>query len=393
MIKRKVKQQVREALDRQAAVALIGPRQVGKTTLACKICEERDALYLDLEDRDDRAKLSAPRLFLEQYEDRLVVLDEVHRTPEIFQTLRGIIDRGRRKGKRMSRFLVLGSASIDLLGQSGETLAGRIEYVDMHPLDIAEVGTADNATNRLWIRGGFPDSYLAESDEHSFNLRKSFIRTYLERDVFQFGLRIPATTLESLWMMLSHGQGSLLNTSSLASSLSLSAPTVAKYIDLLVELLLVRKLRPYHANVDKRLVKSPKVYVRDSGLLHALLGIGDFNRLSGHPVVGGSWEGFVIENLLSDLPPRTQSNFYRTSGGAEIDLLLEFPGESEIWAIEIKRALSARPKKGFYQACEDIQPHKCFVVYAGEERYPISEGVDAVSLSEMCRIIANGGKV
>jgi len=393
MIKRKVKQQVREALDRQAAVALIGPRQVGKTTLACEICEERDALYLDLEDRDDRAKLSAPRLFLEQYEDRLVVLDEVRRTPEIFQTLRGIIDRGRRKGKRMSRFLVLGSASIDLLGQSGETLAGRIEYVDMHPLDIAEVGTADNATNRLWIRGGFPDSYLAESDEHSFNLRKSFIRTYLERDVFQFGLRIPATTLESLWMMLSHGQGSLLNTSSLASSLSLSAPTVAKYIDLLVELLLVRKLRPYHANVDKRLVKSPKVYVRDSGLLHALLGIGDFNRLSGHPVVGGSWEGFVIENLLSDLPPRTQSNFYRTSGGAEIDLLLEFPGESEIWAIEIKRALSARPKKGFYQACEDIQPHKCFVVYAGEERYPISEGVDAVSLSEMCRIIANGGKV
>jgi len=393
MIKRKVKQQVREALDRQAAVALIGPRQVGKTTLACEICEERDALYLDLEDRDDHAKLSAPRLFLEQYEDRLVVLDEVHRTPEIFQTLRGIIDRGRRKGKRMSRFLVLGSASIDLLGQSGETLAGRIEYVDMHPLDIAEVGTADNATNRLWIRGGFPDSYLAESDEHSFNLRKSFIRTYLERDVFQFGLRIPATTLESLWMMLSHGQGSLLNTSSLASSLSLSAPTVAKYIDLLVELLLVRKLRPYHANVDKRLVKSPKVYVRDSGLLHALLGIGDFNRLSGHPVVGGSWEGFVIENLLSDLPPRTQSNFYRTSGGAEIDLLLEFPGESEIWAIEIKRALSARPKKGFYQACEDIQPHKCFVVYAGEERYPISEGVDAVSLSEMCRIIANGGKV
>lgn len=390
MIQRRIKQRIREALDRQAAVALIGPRQVGKTTLACEICEERDALYLDLEDRDDREKLSDPKLFLEQFEDRLVVLDEIHRTPELFQTLRGIIDQGRRKGKRAGRFLVLGSASIDLLRQSGETLAGRIEYVDMHPLDITEVGTADNAMNRLWIRGGFPDSYLAKNDGDSFNLRKNFIRTYLERDVSQFGPRIPATTLESLWMMLSHAQGSLLNASSLASSLSLSAPTVAKYIDLLVDLLLVRKLRPYHANVGKRLVKSPKIYVRDSGLLHALLGIGDFNRLCGHPVVGGSWEGFAIENLLSDLPPRTQSNFYRTAGGAEIDLVLEFPGKSEIWAIEIKRALSAKPKKGFYQACEDIQPQKGFVVYAGEERYPISEGVDAVSLSEMCRMLANG---
>ena len=373
-------------------MALIGPRQVGKTTLACEICDERDALYLDLEDRDDREKLSTPRLFLEQYEDRLVVLDEVHRTPELFQTLRGIIDRGRRKGKRTGRFLVLGSASIDLLKQSGETLAGRIEYVDMHPLDITEVGTADNAMNRLWVRGGLPDSYLAKNDDHSFNFRKNFIRTYLERDVFQFGLRIPATTLETLWMMLSHEQGSLLNTSSLASSLSLSAPTVAKYIDLLVELLLVRKLRPYHANVGKRLVKSPKVYVRDSGILHALLGIGDFNSLCGHPVVGGSWEGFVMENLLSDLPPRTQSNFYRTAGGAEIDLVLEFPGKSETWVIEIKRALSAKPKKGFYQACEDIQPHKGFVVYAGEERYPISEGIDAIGLPEMCRMIADRSK-
>jgi len=279
MIQRRVKQRVREALDRQAAVALIGPRQVGKTTLACELCEEQGALYLDLEDRDDRGKLSAPRLFLDQYEDRLVVLDEVHRTPELFQTLRGIIDRGRRKGKRTGRFLILGSASIDLLKQSGETLAGRIEYVDMHPLDIMEVGMLDNAMNQLWIRGGFPDSYLARSDEYSFNLRKNFIRTYLERDVFQFGLRIPATTLESLWMMLSHGQGSLLNASNLASSLSLSAPTVAKYIDLLVELLLVRKLRPYHTNVGKRLVKSLKVDVRASGILHALLGIGDFNYL------------------------------------------------------------------------------------------------------------------
>lgn len=387
MIERRIKKQVKEALDRQAAVALIGPRQVGKTTLAYELTEERDALYLDLEDSNDREKLSDPVLFLSQYEDKLVVLDEIHRTPELFQALRGLIDKGRRKGKRTGRFLILGSASIDLLRQSGESLAGRIEYVDMQPLDITEVKTADNAMNRLWIRGGFPDSYLAKSDWDSFKLRKDFIRTYLERDVPQFGPRIPAETLERLWKMLSHGQGSLLNASNLTAALSLSVPTVTKYIDLLVDLLLVRRLRPFHANVGKRLVKSPKVYVRDSGLLHALLDIQDYSQLSGHPVVGASWEGFVIENLLSVVKDRSLASFYRTSAGAEVDLVLEFPGVSEIWVIEIKRALSAKPKKGFYHACEDIQPHKSFVVYAGDERYLISEGVEAVSLSEMSEML------
>ena len=390
MIERRIKVQVREALDRQAAVALIGPRQVGKTTLAYELTGERDALYLDLEDSNDREKLSEPALFLDQYEDRLVVLDEIHRTPELFRTLRGIIDKGRRKGKRTGRFLILGSASIDLLRQSGESLAGRIEYVDMRPLDITEVGIADNAMNRLWIRGGFPDNYLAKSDGDSFKLRKDFIRTYLERDVAQFGPRIPAETLERLWKMLSHGQGSLLNASNLAAALSLSAPTVTRYIDLLVDLLLVRRLRPFHVNVGKRLVKSPKVYVRDSGLVHALLDIQDYNQLSGHPVVGTSWEGFVIENLLSVVKDRPLASFYRTSAGAEVDLVLEFPGISEIWVIEIKRALSAKPKKGFYHACEDIQPNKCFVVYAGDDRYPISQGVEAIGLAEMSGLLLRG---
>ena len=393
MIERRVKQQVRQALDRQAAVALIGPRQVGKTTLAYELTGERDALYLDLEDSNDREKLSEPALFLDQYEDKLVVLDEIHRTPELFRTLRGIIDKGRRKGKRTGRFLILGSASIDLLRQSGESLAGRIENVDMRPLDITEVGIADNAMTRLWIRGGFPDSYLAKSDRDSFKLRKDFIRTYLERDVPQFGPRIPAETLERLWKMLSHGQGSLLNASNLAAALSLSAPTVTKYIDLLVDLLLVRRLRPFHANVGKRLVKSPKVYVRDSGLVHALLDIQDYNQLSGHPVVGASWEGFVIENLLSVVKDRPLASFYRTSAGAEVDLVLEFPGISEIWVIEIKRALSAKPKKGFYHACEDIQPNKSFVVYAGDDRYPISQGVEAIGLAEMSELLLRGSGV
>ena len=387
MIERRIKQHVTEALDRQAAVALIGPRQVGKTTLAQEIGEEREALYLDLEDSEDRGKLSDAKLFLKQYEDQLVVLDEIHRVPELFQTLRGLIDKGRQRGHRTGRFFLLGSASMDLLRQSGESLAGRIEYVDMQPLDVTEVGTEEGALNRLWIQGGFPDSFLARNEIDSFKGRKNFIRTYLERDVTQFGPRIPAETLERLWTMLAHSQGTLLNASRLASGLSLTAPTVTKYIDLLVDLLLVRRLRPLHTNIGKRLVKAPKVYVRDSGLLHALLGIGDYNALAGHPVVGSSWEGFVIENLLSVVPYRTLSSFYRTSAGAEIDLVLEFPGLTEKWAIEIKSGLSAKPKKGFYNAVEDIQPDKAFVVHAGDERYPVSEGVEAISVQEMAQML------
>ena len=397
MIDRRIKPFITDALKRQAAVALIGPRQVGKTTLAQEIGGERGALYLDLEDRDDREKLSDAKLFLTQFEDQLVVLDEIHRAPELFQTLRGIIDEGRRKGKRTGRFLILGSASMDLLRQSGESLAGRIEYVDMHPLNVAEVGTAANALTKLWMRGGFPDSFLAANDADSFNLRRSFIRTYLERDVPQFGPRIPAETLERLWTMLAHSQGAMLNASQLASGLSLSAPTVTKYIDLLVDLLLVRRLRPLQANVGKRLMKSPKVYIRDSGLLHALLGIVDYNSVAGHPVVGASWEGFVIENLLSIVPDRTLASFYRTSAGAEVDLVLEFPGQQEKWAVEIKRGLSVKLGRGFYSAIEDIQPDRSFVVTAGEERYPISEGVEAIGVAKIAELLssmtdrANGG--
>lgn len=318
---------------------MIGPRQVGKTTLAQDIAEARGALYLDLEDTNDRAKLTSPALFLRQYEDRLVVLDEIHRVPELFQTLRGVIDQGRRKGRRTGRFLILGSASIDLLRQSGESLAGRIEYVDMRPLDVTEVGAGGGESDRLWIRGGFPDSFLAQNDPDSLKLRKSFIRTYLERDVPQFGPRVPEETLARLWTMLAHGQSTLLNASRLAAGLSLTAPTVTKYIDLLVDLLLVRRLPPWHANIGKRLVKSPKVYVRDSGLVHALLGIEDYNAVAGHPVVGASWEGFVIENLLSVAPDRTRAHFYRTAAGAEIDLVLELPGR----AVRSRSSVRCRP--------------------------------------------------
>jgi len=388
MIPRRALSQVRKALGRQAAVALIGPRQVGKTTLAHEIAKSSgDALYLDLEAREDREKLNDPALFLRAYEDRLIILDEIHRAPELFSVLRGLIDQGRRRGLRHGRFLILGSASIDLLRQSGESLAGRIAYVEMGPLDALEAKGTNARLSTLWVRGGFPDSYLARSDAESLAIREDFIRTYLERDVPQFGPRIPAETLERLWTMLAHNQGALLNSSRLASGLSISAPTITRYIDLLVDLLLVRRLSPLHGNLGKRLVKSPKVYVRDSGVLHALLRILDHNELSGHPVVGTSWEGFVIENLLSVAPPRTQAGFYRSGAGAEIDLVLELPKHGR-WAIEIKHSLAPRLEKGFHIACDDIAPKRRFVVYSGEDRYPISPLVEAIGVREMAELIA-----
>jgi len=377
--------QVREALDRQAAVGLLGPRQVGKTTLARTLGEATGALYLDLEAPEDRAKLAEPSLFLRNYEDRLVILDEIHRVPELFMTLRGLIDEGRRSGHRHGRFLVLGSAAIDLLRQSGETLAGRIAYIDMGPLDVLEAGANEAERAALWLRGGFPDSFLARSDAESLALRKDFIRTYLERDVPQFGPRLPSETLGRLWTMLAHSQGTMLNASRLAAGLAVSSPTVTRYIDLLVDLLLVRRLQPFHANVGKRLVKSPKVYVRDSGLTHALLGIEDHNELAGHPVVGASWEGFVIENLLAAAPARTEASFYRSTGGAEIDLVLDLPKER--WAIEIKRGLTARPEKGFHQACEDIKPDRRFLVYPGTQRYPATADTEVIGVREAAEML------
>ena len=384
MFSRKILQSIEKALTRQAAVALIGPRQVGKTTLALQIAEQKNALYLDLEDAQERAKLMDPVAFLSAYEDRLVILDEIHRAPDLFLSLRGLIDKGRRNGKRSGRFLLLGSASLDLMRQSGESLAGRISYIDMTPLTVCEV-PADMA-DLLWVRGGFPDSLQAVDDRASMDWRIDLMRTYLERDVPMFGSRIPAETLRRFWTMLAHNQGALFNASRLGSALEVSSQSIARYTDLLVDLLLVRRLQPYHVNVGKRLVKSAKVYIRDSGLLHGLLSISDLNALSGHPVIGMSWEGFVIENLINAAPARTVPGFYRTSGGAEIDLVLEMPG-GECWAIEVKRSRAANPARGFYEACEDLQPARRIVVHAGQDRYPVSGQVEAISLREMADIL------
>lgn len=383
---------IEQALRAQAAVAIIGPRQAGKTTLARSIADSRPgALYLDLESREDRDKLADPALFLRQFERNLVVLDEIHRAPEIFSTLRGLIDQGRRTGHGKGRFLVLGSASMDLLRQSSESLAGRISYVELGPFSAIELPSDEATLLRLWLRGGFPGSYLADDDGVSLRWRSDFIRTYLERDVPMFGPRIPAETLERLCTMLAHNQGTLLNASRLASGLQISSPTVQRYIDLLTDLLLVRQLMPFHRNLGKRLVKSRKVYVRDGGLVHALLGIRTFSELAGHPVAGPSWEGMVIENLLQVAPDRTMASFYRTAAGAEIDLVLEVPSHG-LWAIEIKRGLTGRPEKGFYSACQDLKPNRRFVVNAGSGKYPIDPETQAIGVRELAKMLAALGK-
>jgi len=358
---------------------------VGKTTLALEIAETRPSVYLDLESEADRAKLAEPDLYLEPHADELVILDEVHRMPNIFRGLRGLIDRGRRSGRKAGRFLLLGSASMDLLQQSGESLAGRIAYLELGPIDILEAG-ADRADD-LWARGGFPDSLLAESDADSLRWRRDFIRTYLERDIPQLGPLIPAETLRRFWTMLAHHQGGLLNAAELARGLGIDGKTVASYLDLLVDLLLVRRLPPWHANEGKRLVKSPKVYVRDTGLVHALLGLRDLEAILGHPVVGASWESFAIETLIGTAPFEVSASFYRTSAGAEIDLLLTLPG-SRLWAIEIKRSLSPRVEKGFHIACDDLRPERRLVVYPGREAFPLGSGVEAMPLDVLARDIS-----
>lgn len=285
----------------------------------------------------------------------------------------------------MGRFLLLGSAAIELLAQSGETLAGRVAFVELAPLDVTEVG--GEKLDQLWVRGGFPESFLADGDAASLRWRRDFIRTYLERDIPQLGPRIPAETLRRLWTMLAHQQGGLLNASQIARGLGVSGTTVAHYLDLMVDLLLVRRLPPLLANVGKRMVRSPKVYVRDSGLAHALLGLADKDAVLGHPVAGGSWEGLAIENLIGVVGDRAEASFYRTGGGAEIDLVLAWP-DGRRWAVEVKRSLAPKLERGLRSALEDLAPERSFILYPGSERYRLAAGVEAIDLASLCAEIA-----
>jgi predicted AAA+ superfamily ATPase len=379
MLNRDLTPSLLQTLAYSPATAIIGPRQVGKTTLALAAAKAsgRGYIYLDLESERDQAKLAQAELYLSDHLDKLVILDEVHRAPGLFPVLRGIIDRNRRDGRSNGQYLLLGSASLDLLKQSGETLAGRIAYLELAPFNLHEVRHLP--PDELWLRGGFPESVLAVSNARSLRWRQDFIRTYLERDIPQFGPRIAAETLRRFWGMLAHHQGGLLNTAQFARNLGVDGKTAASYLDLLVDLLLVRRLAPWHANLGKRLVKAHKVYVRDTGLVHALLNIPDKEALLAHPIVGPSWEGFVVENLLNSAPDGVQGHFYRSSGGAEIDLLLSWP-DNTLWAIEIKRSLSPKVEKGFHSACLDLNPARKWVIYPGEETYRLSEDIQAMPL-------------
>lgn len=390
MLERRLFPLVLQALADSPAVALLGPRQAGKTTLALRVGEhvaqkglgERasSSVYLDLESPGDRQKLTDPEAYLSQHADKLVILDEVQQMPALFQVLRGLIDQGRRQGLLAGRFLLLGSATGALLRQSSESLAGRVTYLELPPLQVQEV--AADQQDSLWLRGGFPDSFLASSQSKSLAWRQNLIKTYLERDMPSLGSRIPAETLRRLWTMLAHQQGGLLDVSRLGKNLMLDAKTVNRYLDMLVDLMLLRRVQPWHSNMGKRLIKAPKLYVRDSGLTHALLGIPTHDALLSHPVVGNSWEGFVLETLLMAAPFNTSSGFYRTSNGAEVDLLLDMPGQG-LWAVEIKRGAVSKPRRGFYSACEDLQPARRWLVHPGTETYPLGDGVQAVGLREL----------
>lgn len=368
-----------QALADVPAVCLLGPRQVGKTTLARAAGEHRGAIYLDLESEQDRAKLGEAESYLERHLDRLVILDEVHRAPGLFPVLRGLIDRARRRGAA-GRYLLIGSASPDLLRQTGESLAGRIRYLELAPFTVIE--PTARPVEVLWSRGGFPESLLSSDDARSLRWRTDFIRTYLERDIPQFGPRIAAETLRRFWTMLAHRQGSPLNAAELARNLGVDARATSRYLDLLADLFLVRRLPAWHANVGKRLVRSPRIYLRDSGILHALLAIADLEALLAHPVLGASWEGFVIENLLTGASEGVTGHFYRTGGGAEIDLLLVF-ADGERWAVEVKRGFKPKAERGFHEACADLLPARRFIVYPGSERYPLSADVEVISLPDL----------
>jgi hypothetical protein len=385
IIRRRAETVVRDRLRHMPGVVLLGPRQVGKTTLARAIAAARGprAVYLDLERDADRRRLGDPDAFLRAQRGRLVVIDEIHRAPDLFATLRGIIDDRRAAGEPAGHFLVLGSASIDLMRQASETLAGRVAAVELAPLDLREIaGARKGDASRLWVRGGFPDSFLAATDEDSLAWRRSFVRSYLERDVPMFAPRMPAETIGRLWRMLAHAQGSLLNQSRLASSLAVSVPTVSRYVDVLVDLLLIRRLRPWSGNVGKRLVRTPKTYVRDSGLVHALLDLGGWHDVLGHPVAGASWEGFVIENLIAAAGDARTPYFYRTEEGAEIDLILERGGATEM-AIQITRATAPSVSRGFRAGLDTLGPREAYLVHGGRDTWPLGRGIIAIAPGDL----------
>lgn len=366
---------------RYPVVGILGSRQVGKTTLAKMIKNrmKRKVIYLDLELPSDLNKLQDPELYLSRFEDTLVIIDEIQRMRSLFPLLRALVDRKRTAG----RFLILGSASPELIRHSSESLAGRIIYHELSPFSLAEINSEN--IQKLWLRGGYPESYLTRSNDNSFTWREAFIKTYLEMDIPQLGIRIPSQQIRRFWTMIAHSHGQLWNASKIAGSLGISAPTVRSYLDILEETFIVRQIQPYHSNIKKRLIKSPKVYIRDSGLLHTLLNIRTIEDLHAHPSLGSSWEGFIGKQILGILPERWQAYFYRTGAGAEIDSVL-FDSKHKPVAIEIKYSMSPKVDRGFWNAYEDLSCKKGFVVYPGAESYPLGKNVVTLPVKDLAKV-------
>jgi predicted AAA+ superfamily ATPase len=382
MTKRKLEDKIIASMKQFPVVGIIGSRQTGKTTLAKMIQKQNaNSVYLDLELPSDQNKLREAELYFDRHDDALVIIDEIQRMPSLFALIRALVDQNRAPG----RFLILGSASLDMIKKSSESLAGRVIYHELTPFQLDEVGNRKDQATALWLRGGYPDSFLTRDMESSLNWREAFIRTYLERDVPQLGIRVPAGQLRNFWTMIAHHHAQLWNASQIANSLGVSAPTVRHYLSILEDTFLVRQLQPFHANLKKRLVKAPKVFIRDSGLLHSLLGIGSMDDLQGNPLAGHSWEGFVIEQIVAQLPPRWEAYFFRTAAGAEIDLVLARSGKKPI-AVEIKFSASPDVSKGFRSACQDLQCIKEYVVYPGSEAYPLGKTTTALPLLQIQRI-------
>lgn len=378
LISRRIQDVVKEYLNIFPAVAILGSRQCGKSTLIRMMADVLpEMLYLDMQNRDDFAMLSEPSLFFRNNVDRIVCLDEIQQTPELFSVLRSEIDRDRRNG----RFILLGSASRELLQNTSETLAGRIGLIDMTPFTYDELCISrDFEINKFWLRGGYPDSYLAISDEYSSIWRESFIRTYIERDVPQFGFQITSRQMLRLMLMIAHNHGQLLNSSKIGESLGITHPTVKRYVDVLEQTYLIRSLSPFFVNTKKRIVKSPKIYVRDTGLLHQLLKIKTFNDLLGHPVFGASWEGLVIENVCSSIN-NAEFSFFRSATGEEMDLIVQKNGK--LVAIECKASTAPQLTQGFWKTLDIIKPDRTYVVAPIERRYEMHDNINVVNLGDL----------
>ncbi len=358
------------------ALAILGPRQCGKSTLAKQILQSYDSVYIDLENPDDLAKLTEPTLFFNQHKDKLICLDEIQRLPEIFTVLRGVIDNNNRN----AQFILLGSASPQLLKQTSETLAGRIVYHELTPFlqsELREEHYQDKLMSQYWFRGGFPRSILAFDNEISVVWRKNFTRTFLEKDIPNLGFGYPPETIRRLWQMIAHSQGQLVNLSQFGKSLGISHTMIRQYIDLLEQTYMIRILLPYFGNSKKRITKSPKVYIRDTGILHALISISNPDNILGNPIAGASWETMVIENIIVQTPDFKHS-FYRTSNGNEIDLILE--NGNKKYAVECKLSSAPKLTSSFYNSLDDIQADFAWVVAPVDDSYFLKENVKVCNL-------------